>query len=141
MNKRTAILLIAGLIFGIVFAGQAEAKAAVKQNVTPLNHAVAPLSVSISFHSSTLDENPLPWIQDIIISNPLPEVTLGDIWMPPSNSQRQNHGVTRTGHGSTLVGRTHNSKFIQLQPSKSAITVSLSGNLALLSPHGLILRL
>lgn len=143
MSKRTVILLIAALALVIVFAGQAEAKAVVKQNPTSVNVA-APLSMSNSLYSGTSDSNPfarVPDIPDIIISDLLADCAQQPCWIRSAQYQRQIHGFARTGYGVKLATSRGCELAQQGGQPKLAILESLSGSLSSLSPPGLILRL
>ena len=140
MSKRTVILLIAALALVIVFAGQAEAKAAAKQSPTSVN-VVAPLSVPDSLHSVTSDSNPFPRVPDIIISDLLADCAQQPCWMRSAQYQRQIHGFARTGYCVKLAASRGCKLAQQGGQPKLAILESLSGSLSSLSPPGLILRL
>jgi len=140
VSKRTVILLIAALALAFVLAGQAEAKVVVKQNPLSVNVA-APVPMSNSLHSGTLDSNPLPRVPDIIISGLMADRVQQPYWMRSAQYQRQIHGFARTGYGVKLA-TSRGCKFTQQggQP-KLATLESLSGSLSSLSPPGLTLRL
>lgn len=140
MSKRTVILLIAALAWGIVFAGQAEANVVVRQSLTSVNVA-APLSMSNSLHSGTSDSNPFPGVPDIIIFGLLADSTQQLCWIRSAQYQKQIHGFARTGHGTQLAASGGCKLVQQGGQQRVAAPDSLSGSLSSLSPPGLILRL
>lgn len=140
MSKRALVLLVAGLVLGIIFAGQAEAQAVVKQNPISVNVIASP-SVSSPLHSGTSDGNGLPRVPHIRISDFLYGCPAQAYWMESTRHRGQVYGFVRTGYGAKSATSGGCERAQQSEQAGLATLGSLSGSFSLFSPPGIILRL
>ena len=140
MGKRTLALLSVALVLGVVFVGQAEGEAVVKQNPTSVD-VLASASVAGSVHSGTSDGERLPTLPNIIVADFLYGFTPQAYWMQCTRHRGQTYGFARTGYGiksatgggCELAQQSEQLRVVDLEP--------LLGSLSAASPPGLILRL
>jgi hypothetical protein len=142
MVKRTSVLLIVLLVFAVVLASQAEARAPVRQPPASVKEISSPSpSAYIGLNSGTLGEkrnqSEIPGTTSFLLAESVQSL----YWIKSSQSKRQTLSFIRNGHGPKFATSCED-KPVQ-QGGKTGLTIlcSLWGSLSSLSPPDLILRL